>query len=863
VNILPIKNLAPVKPLFSLADNDPAPDYLCDALRELLKDKLNQNSDLWRLIADTTETTSNFIQGKQHYVQTTNGWKATDVRRTNPNRIACINTMQYYCTQNLQRIVSSNPDVEPAEEFRQVKYKEKVKKNKAVWNYYERKFYQTWLRHQQALHCIISGNSIESVQYDHLAQGSKVFKEIWGEKEVQISEGSGQCFSCSAQAPAEAFGEVMPQCPECGSQDVHVESAVNQIIPSIVGMQPIQTGDLTLRLIPIQAVRFDPKVQLEESSWMIERSRISQARLNYILGKTIKWGEAVSDRGLDSVDSIAKAGNTLLGQDSYSTSETTDEVTIDRMSLKPEDYAHIRIRSEETVSGETLPEGKMAEIFPNGVTLLFSNEKELLGLYPDVHHSQEASSGVFHMRLQSGVGRGSEDTVEVQKRFNRADAQMVRSGESGATPGHWFIEGAVDRKHVKQIGIPGMAIPIKKDVAMASERKDLIGQIPPSNIAGTYFQYNYEILDKYRQMVSHAPDVNNGLTGGNKSNTATEAQISDSNSEALYGPILQILAAQRKSTATKTIALYAKHFKGVSRSFTHGTTSQGIAVAEQIKGEDVDPEIEFVVVANSERPKTRFTQQQALASAFAIAGGAEGFAVLKQSAPDLLNELLKTFDLDLSIDDYDTIEDLCWKRLQQVCEVAKQYEQETQGQIPLIPEIILLGVKPQIRPTEPYHGEKATWFSEYLDTPDAQDLSETERDAIDILIMAHRNGGVIQMGNLISAQNEAQMAGQQPVMEQQMAMQQQQMQAEAEAGQGQVGMEMQAEQQASDNQMAQAEADREFQALQMMQQQQQEGGNQEFQRSEREATQDFEASQFDRQASLEREKMKSARTSKK
>jgi hypothetical protein len=357
--------------------------------------------------------------------------------------------------------------------------------------------------------------------------------------------------------------------------------------------------------------------------------------------------------------------------------------------------------------------------------------------------------------------------------------------------------------------------------------------------------------------------VNNGLTGGNKSNTATEAQISDSNSEALYGPILQILAAQRKSTATKTIALYAKHFKGVSRSFTHGTTSQGIAVAEQIKGEDVDPEIEFVVVANSERPKTRFTQQQALASAFAIAGGAEGFAVLKQSAPDLLNELLKTFDLDLSIDDYDTIEDLCWKRLQQVCEVAKQYEQETQGQIPLIPEIILLGVKPQIRPTEPYHGEKATWFSEYLDTPDAQDLSETERDAIDILIMAHRNGGVIQMGNLISAQNEAQMAGQQPVMEQQMAMQQQQMQAEAEAGQGQVGMEMQAEQQASDNQMAQAEADREFQALQMMQQQQQEGGNQEFQRSEREATQDFEASQFDRQASLEREKMKSARTSKK
>jgi hypothetical protein len=851
--------MAPAKPLFSLADGDNAPQYLCDALKELLKDKLGRDSEMWREIADTTEITSNFIQGKQIFVQTTNGWRIQNIRRTNPNKITCINTMQYYCTQNLQRIVSSNPDIEPAEEFRQVRYKEKVKKNKAVWNYYERKFYQTWFRHQQALHAIISGNSIESVQYDHLAQGAKVFKEIWGEKEVQISEGSGQCFTCSAQAPAEAFGEIMPKCPECGSPDVHVESAVNQIIPSIVGMQPIQTGDLTLRLIPIQSVRFDPKVQLEASSWMVERTRISKGRLNHIIGKNIQWGESPSDRGLDSIDAIAKAGNTVLGQDSYATGTTTDEVTIDRVSLKPEDYAHIRTRAEETVSGETLPDGKLSDIFPNGMTLVFANEQHLLGIYPDVHHSQECSSGVFHMRLNSGIGRGSEDTVEVQKRFNRQDAQMVRAGESGATPAHWYIEGAVDRKHVKQIGMPGTVIPIKQAVAAALEKKELVGQIPPANVAGTFFQYTYDILDKYRQMVSHAPDVNNGLTGGNKSNTATEASISDANSEALYGPILQMLAAQRKGTAAKTIGLYAKHFKGVSRYFSYGTTKQDLAVGEQIKGEDVDPDIEFVVISDSERPKTRYTQQQSLAMAFQILGGAEGIAALKQTAPDLLNETLKTFDIELSIDDYDTVEDLCWKRLKQVTEVAKQYEQETQGQIPLIPEIVLLGVKPQLRPTEPYHGEKAMWFSEYLDTPDAQELSETEREAIDILIMAHRNGGVIQMGNLLAAQNEAQVVGQQPIMEQQMAMAGQ----EAEMQQGQVQAEMGAEQQASDNQMAQAEADREFQALQMMNEQLKEGSNQDFQRSEREATQDFESQQFDRQADLEREKMKNAKSTRK
>jgi hypothetical protein len=842
VNQLPIhpgKNLAPIKPLLSLADGDEQPKYLCDGLLELLKDKLGQNSELWRECAETTEITSNFIQGKQIFTQTTNGWRIQNLRRTNPNKISCINTMQFYATQNLSRIVSSNPDIEPAEEFKRMQYKEKVKKNRAVWNGYERKFYTTWFDHQEALHAIVSGTYIESVQYDHLAQGSQVFQEIWGEKKVPISDGMGACFSCSHESAYQDFGEGVQQCPACGSGDVYTEQPAYQIVPSVTGMQPIQTGDLSLKLIPVQAVRFDPKVQAEDSSYFIERLRISPGRLKHILGKGLNFGEGVTDRGLDALDSIGKAGNTLFGQDSYTASQG-DEITIDRLSVKPEDYAHLATNEEDTISGEKLPKAKLTKLFPNGFTAVFANEKTLLGLYPDVHHSQEVSSGVFHMRFNSGLGRGSEDTVEVQKRFTRNDAQLSRAGETGATPAHWYVEGAVDRKHVKQIGMPGFAVPVKQSVAQMLGKTELVGQLPVGNVAGTFFQYTYDVLDKYRQMTAHAPDVTNNLTGSNRSGTATEASISDANAEALYGPMLQMKAAVRKKTASNTIALFAKHFKGQKKYFTYGSTKQDLAVGDFIKGEDVDPEIEFVVVANSERPKTRYTQQQNLAMVMNIVGGAEGIVALKQVAPDLLNNLLDTFDIDLDIDDYDSVEATAWKRLQQALDVAKGWTQETGGQIPLIPEIVLLGLKPAIRPTEPYHSESAMWYSEFLMSPDAQDLSEVERDAIDALIIAHKNGGAIQAGTIMAAENEAQVMGQEPITQQQQAMQAEQAQQE-QAG---VQQQQAADAESQNAQFAEAEAQRQHEAGMMG------------------AQQSFDAAMAENSANLEREKMAAASKSK-
>lgn len=794
VAILPTKNLAPSKPLFDLANKEKtAPSYITDGLKELRADLLKRDEPAFKEIIATTEITSNFAQGKQLFTPTSNGWRIQNIRRVDPNKITAINVMQYFLTQNIEQFCATDPDVEPSEFFRQIEYKEKVKKAAAVWNTHERKFYKPWFNQQEALHCVLSGTYIESVQYDHFAQGSMAYREMWGEVSVPISEGKGQCFSCNHDSDDADFmpEEGMPQCPECGSFDIDVQPPVTQMMPSVTGLQPIQMGGLNLRVIPIQATRFDIRRRAEESSYLIERIKISKNRLEMILGAKLDLGEAEMDKGLQSLDAIQRAGNTLYGQESNRQVAFAEkyETVIDRISLSVEDYAHIKnLRPEQTVSGEEIPVGaSLKDLCPEGMTALFANEgKVLLGIWPGVHHSDEVTSGVYHMRLESGAGRGGEDQVEVQKRFNRNDAQMLKAGETGATPAHFFVEGSVDRKFIKQIGHPDTAVPIKREIVEALGTTELIRQIPPASVAGTFFQYTYELLDKYRQMTAHAPDLSNSLLGAKSGGTATEARISDSNAERLSSPLREMKGDVRVGTAQKTLQLYHKHFQGVSQWHSYGTTKNQVSVGEQIKGEDIDPNIEFVIVKDSTQPKTRYSQQSGWAASSQVIAQFGGMEILQQTHPDLIHEIFQSFGVDTAADDYDTTEDLCWRRLQQAIQMAGQP-----------PEVILMSIKPMITPFEPYHPQKMQWLSEYLDTPPGVELDEMQRQSLFVLIDAHRNGGMWQQGMLMQAEAGAQVIGSEPVREaqaQDQAMQaEQQQQMEMQKGEQEHARNMEAQ----------------------------------------------------------------------
>lgn len=783
IPILPSVNLAPLEPLYGLSEGrNTTPVYICDGLKELIGDLLHRDEETFQELARTSHTISNFIQGKQIWQPNywTGNWSIHPIGRMDPNRVTTINIMQFYCTSQIKMMTNSNPDIEPYDEFKQKEYKDKVRKAKAVWNQYESKFYTQWFSQQEALHAIITGWYGESVEYDNLKKGTKVFKEVFGEKEVQIDPGGSNCFSCGYAGTYKDFagnGNFIPNCPECGSTEIMPpDMPQTQKFNSVIGVQPMETGDLTLKLKSILNFRFNLKHRAEESSWSISRIVMPRRKLEWLLGNIDLPAEDVrKDDGLKALDDISRAGNTLFGINSNNVETSkADEIIIDKVCLMPEDVAHIVSRkAEKTIDGGEIPAGtRLSDLCPDGMTVYAINEGgTILAIFPGEHHSHELSTGVYHMRWESGLGRGSDDTVEVQKRFNRFDSQMVRSLEATATPAHTYIKGSVDRQHIKKIGTPNGVIPINQEVAQALGTTELIRQIAPGNLSGNLFQYTYDILNQFRQLTSHVTDFTNAFPGVDN-RTATGAQLAKTNADSIYAPMLNLKAEARVKTAKNTLGLYNKHFQGVSKYFSLGETNTGQHIGEQVKGEDIDCDINFTVVRNSEQPKTMYDRQVDFTNMLAVAGQAGGWSEIKQMDPKLAQAMLNVFDIDIDDNVYDLTTDVCEARLEEALAMKGQFQEIQQIlasqdgiMMPDPPiEMLLMGLSKTIEVEEPNHELKAQWFSDYLDTPQGYALDNESRAVVRLFVRTHFQMAMMQQGMMMQGATEAGMMGQQPAM---------------------------------------------------------------------------------------------------
>lgn len=795
------RNYAPLKPLVELGSKRIDGQYMSEALREVIKDRLERHKDVFDEVARTTEVTSNFIQGKQTWVKSywNNQWKVAPVHRADPNRVTSINIMQFYCTTQVKMFTASNPDLEPAEEYKQKEYRQKVKVARAVWNHYESKFYTPRFNQQEALHAIVNGTYIESVRYDHLKGGAKIFREVFENKRVQVSPGRSRCFSCGEEGGYADFvkpGE-LARCPGCGSHEVSPpEEALEQEYSSAVGMEPVQMGDLTIRLIPIQTVRFDISVPFEESSWSVERIEIEEEKLRYMLGDVdIGLSENSTDEGIQSIRAIREAGNTLFGQATeFIPSTISRRAIVDRVCLMPEDVCHIKLSQDtETLEGGTVKKDtRLSDLCPpEGMTVLAVNDGHLIvGIYLGTHHSQEASSGGYHMRLESGLYRGSEDTVEVQKRFNRNDAQITRYGEATATPARTYIAGSVKRAHVRKIGHPQAVIPVDKNIAQAMGTTELIKTLAPGNVGAQFFQYTYDILNQYRQLTSHSTDFTNAFPGVENS-TATGARLAKSNAESVFSPALQIKGACRCKTARNTLRLRAsKPFHGVSQYYSFGETENKTQVGRHVRTEEIDPDVEFVVVRDSEQPKTMYDRQVDFVNMMNVASAAGGYDMLKQTDPKMAEALMKAFDIEVDDQTYTVLVDVCEGRLDQALELQSRFEhfRDQIGQMGyempgIPPEAALQALEPSMDVEEPNHMMKAKWFMDYLDSPDGQQMTNDQRHMVKMFVREHAKMEALQQGLMMQLAAEAQLMGQQPVMD---AQSDQQVEAEGRANQAEL-----------------------------------------------------------------------------
>lgn len=798
-------NYAPAKPLLELVTpTEGKQDDVTSQIRALYEELNKRDSDYFEASAENAYIIAAFTQGQQTFEQNWNrggGWELVQPSAaTNPNLTRSFNKMQFQISQALEDLVSSNPDFEPADMFKAWDYAKKVKAGKIVWNHYERQFYTARFNIDQAHSLLTTGTAIEELVYDTSIKGVKVLREIWGSQTIQTYEGGGECFDCGFVGPYEAFNQwetsdqrkdfegrspeeqqaipyaLVPQCSQCGSTNTSVDDPQFEEMPTIQSAEQFQLGDFTCRNRPLQSCRFDITKAPEDSSYFITNQYFPLRKIKYIFGRDIQISSSQNDVCLDYLEKMARIGARSAGLriDPGSYHKTSDAI-LNVMSLSPEELCEIEIprRGDNlTVSGKELPEGKtFADLFPEGGTILgFNGMQNVYGIYP-THHSKTISSAVYFSRPNSGTGRGMDDLKEIQKRVNKLDRQQSVAVD-GASPGYAFIEGSVDEKHVKKMGWPNAKIPVSsKFFAEVPDINRAIRQFEPQQVAPQFFAYQNE-LEKMLQMTAHNVSMGGAVYDANN-DTATGAQILEAKAQAITIPMVQSKAGARKGTIKNLLTGYSTVFAGATRTFG-STTGRKHYTQMEIKGEDVDPQIEFVVVENSPIPQNFYLRKMdylsfgAAVAQFAPQGG---WAQLRETDPELANILSRAFNVDVGDDEDEAITEICKMRMTQAFEVLPAMDAMLSAQVPNAPsltplpepstmfeddaaggeammppqptdegmlmELLFSSIFPRIVPKEKNHMAKADWFRNFADTPDGLKLDEMQRTVVFEFVLQH------------------------------------------------------------------------------------------------------------------------------
>jgi hypothetical protein len=872
------KNYAPVKPLLELEEKtEPKQDDVTRQIKALYDELNGREQSLFEAMAETAYTIASFVQGKQiwerNYYNGGNWELAVAPKDLNPNKVRSFNKMQFQVSQMIEDIMSSNPDFEPEDMFKSYEFEKKVKASKACWNYYERKFYGgergAWFNIQQAHSLITSGMAIEELVYDATAKSFSVFKEVWGEQQIQLSPGSGQCFDCGYAGQPDSFHQwddpdkakeyletqkaagsgdeeaqeylksqplaALPQCPSCGSFETAVQDAHTESFPSVIGLEKYDLGDFRLNNLPVQSVRFDPAVRPEESSYFIDKQYFPLAKIKHIFGRDIKIAEGGdSDRCLDYLHKMARIGASIGGaRMDLGDSKKAKVTTLIRMSLTLDQAAEIDIPNSgdlETISGGTLPSGQtLADVCEaagaDGCTIVgFNGLNHIYGIWPKTH-KQRISSAVYFSKANAGTGRGAEDLTEIQKRWNRLDSQQVTAID-GASPGYAFVEGAVDEKHVKRIGFPNAKIPIRREFFnMTKNVEHFVKQFDPQQVAPQFFSYAAE-LEKMMQMTAHNVSMSGAVFDADNK-TATGARILEATAQRITIPFLESKAGMRLGTAKNLLCGYKECFSSVSRKFTTGAGKRHVSQVE-VTGDDIDPDISFIVVENSHIPQNFYLRKLdyvGFANALNAMAPQGGYLALKATDPKALNTMCKVFNVDLGEDDYDEITEICRLRLMNAFELAglfggildaqAQLQQQMQMQTPTpaappVNSPMPQGAQPNnslltqssdsntisgvdsgeqptgsdptnspqnrfydlifshldipIRPAEKNQKGKADWFRDFLDTQEGLKLNSDQRDICFEFIWQHENAALINQAGQTAQASMMNLAANGPAM---------------------------------------------------------------------------------------------------
>lgn len=799
------KNFAPVKPLIDLRDASDVlsaekavkEHNLTKALREIYDERIRRDSLSWRSIVAAGQINALFIQGEQILrLNTYTGMPRIETPdRSNPSHIKAINKMQHYASQMQAKWMSSRPDILVEPLSNEDAAVAQARNANAVCDYLEREWFNHWFNTDEGLNAQIWGWYGRQVVPDYTAKNFSTFREILGEKRVPIGKAYGRCecgYKGDDAKDVETGGVKFPSCPQCGSLEYQFEPAIEALIETVVGREQVFLPEIVCRPLNLAATRWDMSRKFEESSWAIIERTVELGVIRQMLGNVvIPEGESGNAIGLDTLDLIARRGAALNGI-SESATQKRDTAVLTEMYLSPEDLWDVVCGTEEkTVDGGTLPKGKRAsDVFKRGATVYGINGMALIvGIYHGTHHDSTAS-GVFHKKASSGLGRGIDDAVEIQKQFNRRYSQIDRFMAARATPPILTPENGIEPRFRRMFSKPDAVIPVKlQNFPEIRNINQLVAPMQGESVPGDLLHVTFDRLEALMQNAYHILTFAGGNPRANNK-TATGAEILESNADELLGPILALKAECNLNTVRKGFYKWVEATP-TPRFVRFKSRTKGGRYGIEISGKDVEGEYYWSYVEGSEQPKNRHTENQKKIAFFGLFGGVQNYLMAKQTAPAEVAELERVFDVDFETADYDQVAESCRVRLESAFELlaeqgARAEASAMQG-VSASPDYnaIIAALNPAPLPIEAKLVEKATWFQSLLDSEEGLSFKPAERELVAALVLTFQDLAKIQAAKLQRDAAEVQMAAQAPMQEaqaqQQAAAAEQQAAAEAAA----------------------------------------------------------------------------------
>lgn len=750
-------NYAPLEPILKLRERTGQPQhYLADALKERFLNYLRRDEAVRREIIQVGQVTQLFIEGKQVFTidPYTRMPRALPFEQQDQDSLRATNLMQFYASNCLTKWLLSNPNVVVLPGSDREEARGSAQAGEVIVDEYEQKFFTPWYSLQEALLALTFGTYISRLRHDAGIRGVIGLREIVEDRTITLGDGAGRC-ECGHTAPAGEFSQVMEgpdgeamegtMCPKCGSDAVLLTPPAQGTIPTVTGEEPVEMGELALDHLPLPSVWWDIRHRIEDSDWMIHRERVAAGAVRRLMGNLMIPDGNQSDIGLDVIEALAKSGQAIEGRSVSGWRvwrQKTDEMVVDEISLTPDCYQDIVLRGDEqTIGGEKLPAGaRLAEVFPDGLTAVGINGMALLlGIYPG-HHREAVTSGVWHMKSLSGAGRGVADGVEIQKRLNKLDNQIMNYLDASATPAVLHDSRMIMPDGVQYLAHPRANVNVDLSQLPPTMRlADAVHQLTPMSPAQGIVQYTQENLNNLFQLSFHVTDFSNGLPGVNN-RTATGAQIATALSNSLFAPILQMKAQVRLETAQKIVKFYREHFP-LKRWFRgKNTNQQGV----WLSGADLEHDLHFEIEKDSEAPRNTFTRREDATNFFGMLGGVAGYVQLREIDPELAAEVSRLFNVRLDTNAQDLVGMRCRQRLEQM-------KKNMQFGV-LDPMQMVMLLDPPLSAAEPKHEEKAKWYSEWLDTDEGLDPQlRPLRMAAELLAQQHLMLGGQQQMALMAA----------------------------------------------------------------------------------------------------------------